>query len=432
MSPRSFGSKQRAVVLAFALVCLLFLSYFGVRNALAAHYAGLQTREGYERATRLEPRDFQNWLLLGRYWQYNLEEPDTARAIQAYSIALSLNPRSADLWSDVGTAYETEGNVAAARDAFLDAKKAYPLSAEISWRYANFLLRQGDLDAALGEMRRAVETEPKRGAEALSRALSAEPNINLIIDRVLPPLSDAYTGAIFDQVSEGHTANAVLIWNRLAALHPKLPLQTYTYFLVTALLREKQVTEAQRIWKQAADFAGFGNLPGPADSLLWDGGFESGIFGGGFAWALPVGAQGVQFSFDTREKHSGNQSLRLLFNGRYNLGLNGPCAEVAVQPSTAYHFSAWLRTQSITTEQGIRFQLRAIGMQDNAPVTTSDLRGTEPWTNIEASWTSGKDGQEMQVCVARLPSQEFDDKIQGIAWVDDVALVPASAEPRKP
>jgi tetratricopeptide (TPR) repeat protein len=432
MSPRSFGSKQRAVVLAFAVVCLLFLSYFGVRNALAAHYAGLQTREGYERATRLEPRDFQNWLLLGRYWQYNLEEPDTARAIQAYSIALSLNPRSADLWSDVGTAYETEGNVAAARDAFLDAKKAYPLSAEISWRYANFLLRQGDLDAALGEMRRAVETEPKRGAEALSRALSAEPNINLIIDRVLPPLSDAYTGAIFDQVSEGHTANAVLIWNRLAALHPKLPLQTYTYFLVTALLREKQVTEAQRIWKQAADFAGFGNLPGPADSLLWDGGFESGIFGGGFAWALPGGAQGVQFSFDTREKHSGNQSLRLLFNGRYNLGLNGPCAEVAVQPSTAYHFSAWLRTQSITTEQGIRFQLRAIGMQDNAPVTTSDLRGTEPWTNIEASWTSGKDGQEMQVCVARLPSQEFDDKIQGIAWVDDVALVPVSAEPRKP
>ena len=432
MSQRSFGSKQRAVVLAFALVCFVFLFYFGVRNARAAHYVELQTREGYERAARLEPRDFKNWLLLGRYWQYNLEEPDTARAIQAYSIALSLNPRSADLWSDVGTAYETDGNVAAARDAFLHAKRTYPLSAEISWRYANFLLRQGDLDAAFAEMRRAVETEPKRGAEALSRALSAEPNIELVIDRVLPPLRDAYTGAIFDQVSEGRTANAVLIWNRLAALHPKLPLETYTYYLVTALLREKQVAEAQRIWKQAVDFAGFGNLPGPADSLLWDGGFESGIFGSGFAWTLPGGAQGVQFSFDTREKHSGNRSLRLLFNGRYNLGLNSPCADVAVQPSTAYHFSAWLRTQSVTTEQGIRFQLRAIGTQDNSTVVTNDLRGTQPWTNIETSWTSGKNVQEMQVCVARLPSQEFDDKIQGIAWVDDVALVPVSAEPRKP
>src|SRR5689334_21370938 len=433
MSQRSFGSKQRAVVLAFAFVCFLFLSYFSVRNALAAHYVGLQTRAGYERAALLEPRDFQNWFLLGRYWQYNLEEPDTARAIQAYSIAMSLNPRSADLWSDVGTAYETEGNVAAARDAFLHAKSAYPLSAEISWRYANFLLRQGDLDAALAEMRRAVESEPKRGAEALSRALSAEPNIDLIIDRVLPPLSNAYTGAIFDQVSEGHTANAVLIWNRLAALHPKeLPLETYTFYLVTALLREKRVAEAQRIWKHAADFASYGNLPGPPDSLLWDGGFESGVFGTGFAWAPPGGTQGVQFSFDTREKHSGSRSLRLLFNGRYNLGLNGPCAEVAVQPSTTYHFSAWLRTQSITTEQGIRFQLRPVGTQENLAVTTSDLRGTQPWTNIETSWTSGKNVQEMQVCVARLPSQEFDDKIQGIAWVDDVALAPVSAEPHKP
>ena len=432
MSHRSFGSKQRAVVLAFALLCLLLLSYFSVRNALAAHYVGLQTRQGYEHATRLEPRDFQNWLLLGRYWQYNLEEPDTARALQAYNAALSLNPRSADLWSDLATIYETEGNVPAARDAFLHAKSAYPLSAEISWRYANFLLRQGELDAAFLEMRRAVQAEPKRGAEALSRALSAEPNIDLVMDRVLPPASNAYTTAIFDQVSEGHTANAVRIWNRLAALHPKLPLDTYTYYLVAALLHEKQVSEAQRVWKQAADFAGYDNLPGPADSLVWDGGFESSIFGNGFAWALPGGAQGIQFSLDTREKHSGSRSLRLLFNGRYNLGLNGPCADVPVQPSTAYHFSAWVRTLSITTEQGIRFQLRAIGTQDHTTVMTSDLRGTQPWTRIDTPWSSGKNVQEMQVCAARLPSQEFDDKIQGIAWVDDVGLVPVSAEPRKP
>ena len=432
MSQRSFGSKQRAAVLAFAFVCFLFLSYFSVRNALAAHYVGLQTRDGYERATRLEPRDFQNWLLLGRYWQYNLEESDTARALHAYNVALSLNPRSADLWSDLGTAYETEGNAAGARDAFLHAKSAYPLSTEISWRFANFLLRQGELDAAFLEMRSAVQGDPKSGAEALSRALSAEPSIDLVIDRVLPPVKDAYTGAIFDQVSQGHSANAVVIWNRLATLHPKqLPLETYTYYLVSELLREKQVGEAQRVWKQAADFAGYGNLSGPADSLLWDGGFESGIFGNGFAWALP-GVAPVEISFDTREKHSGNRSLRLLFNGRYNLGLEGPCAEVAVQPSTAYHFSAWVRTKSVTTEQGIRFQLRPMGTQDNSTVATIDLRGTQPWTEIETTWASGKNVQELQVCVARLPSQEFNDKIQGIAWVDDVALGPVSAEPRKP
>ena len=216
------SSSRRAVVPAVALVCVLLLSYFSIRNALAAHYAGLQTLQGYERATRLEPKNFENWYLLGRYWQYNLEDTDTARAVQAYLVALSLNPRSADIWADLGAAYEAEGNTTAARDAFLHAKKAYPLSAEISWRYGNFLLREGETNNAFLEMRHAVETEPKRGAEALSRALSAEPNTNLVLDRVLPPLSDAYVSAIAEQISEGHTMNAFQVWNRLAALRPSL------------------------------------------------------------------------------------------------------------------------------------------------------------------------------------------------------------------
>jgi len=122
----------------------------------------------------------------------------------------------------------------------------------------------------------------------------------------------------------------------------------------------------------------------------------------------------------------------MLFNGRFNLHLLGPCIAAPVEPSTAYAFSAWVRTLSITTEQGIRFQLRPMGTQDRPAVATSDLRGTQPWTRIELPWSSGKNVQEMQVCVARLPSQEADDKIQGMAWVDDAALVPIAAEPHKP
>lgn len=431
------SSKSRGIVLAFAFVCAGLLSYFTIRNALAAHYLGRETREGYERAARLEPKNFENWQLFGRYWQYNLQDLDTARAIQAYGAALSLNPRSADTWADLGAAYEAVGNIAAARDAFLHSKNAYPLSPEISWRYGNFLLRQGEVDAAFLEIRHAVEVEPQRGAEALSRALGAEPNLDLVLDRVLPPLKDAYTSAIVGQTDEGHIANAVQVWNRLAALHPKLKLENYSFALVGALLQEKQVAEAHRIWEQAVDFAGLGNLPEPTGSVLWDGGFESGFSGSGFAWRFPEGAEGVQFSIDHREKHSGEQSLRLLFNGRYNLHFLGPCIEVPVQPSTDYDFSAWVRTLSITTEQGIRFQLRPLGTQDASTATTNDVRGTQPWTRVETPWSSGKNVQEMQACVERLPSHEVDDKIQGMAWVDDVALVPAApvpttAEPREP
>jgi hypothetical protein len=431
MMLRLSSPARRGVLLALAFLATLFLSYFSIRNALAVHYADLQTREGYEHATRLEPGDFRNWYLLGRYWQYSLEDADSARAIRAYTAALALNSGSADVWLDLATTYESDGNLPAASDAFLRAQRAYPQSAEVSWRYGNFLLRRGQLDAAFLELHHAVEGDPFRGAEALSRSLRAEPDIDLVLDRVLPRLGTAYLNALEDQTSEGHTENALKIWRRLASLHSQVQLQN-SFSLVAALLREKRNAEAQRVWDQAVVLAGLADLPEPPGSVLWDGGFESGLFGDSFAWRLPGPTSGVQIRTDSGEKHSGARSLQLMFDGKFNSYLVGPCHEVAVQPSTSYRFSAWVRTQSLSTDQGIRFQLLPLGTQDSSIVATSEVHGSHPWTHIELPWSSGSDVREMQVCLVRYPSREADNKIQGIAWVDDVALVPEAAEPSKP
>src|SRR5260370_25759048 len=99
---------------------------------------------------------------------------------------------------DLAAAYESEANLVAARDAFLRAKKAYPLSAEVSWRYGNFLLRQGELEPAFAEMRLAVEADPKRAAEAFSRSLGAGASIETALARVFPPLSESYLYLIRD------------------------------------------------------------------------------------------------------------------------------------------------------------------------------------------------------------------------------------------
>src|SRR2546421_731352 len=91
---RLSSNAQRTVFVAASFAVALFLSYFSIRNALASHYAELQTAQAYERAVRLEPGNPRNWYLLGRYWQYNLEDPDAARAIRSYLSALSLKPSS--------------------------------------------------------------------------------------------------------------------------------------------------------------------------------------------------------------------------------------------------------------------------------------------------------------------------------------------------
>jgi hypothetical protein len=428
---RLSNTAQRGTLVFVALLFALFLSYFGIRNARADHFAGSQSRQGFERATQLEPGNARNWYLLARYRQFDLEDSDPQQAIRSYRVAVSIDPHSPENWLGLASAYESVGDISPARDAYLQARKAYPLSAEVSWQYGNFLLRQGELKAAFAEMRRAVEADPKRGAEAFSRSIRAEPEVDLVLDRVLPPIRDVYVDVIWDQVNDGHTENALKAWDHLAVIHPSLPLQD-VLTLMGSLLAKKQFTEAQRVWNQAVVFAGMADLQGPPGSVLWDGGFESGVSDVGFSWIISQHSGSVQVGFDAAEKHSGKHSLRLTFDGKSNVNFNGVCHYVPVRPSTPYRFSAWLHTRQLTTDQGIRFQLHSLGVQDTTLLVTPDVHGSQPWTQIDVPWTSGIDVQELQVCVVRFPSDQTENRIQGAAWVDDVALVPVSAEHLKP
>jgi hypothetical protein len=427
---RLSSPAARVFLVLLAIALTAGLSYSGIRNVLAVHDAGLNTPQGYERATKLEPDDASNWYFLGRYWQYNLEDPDSPRAIRAYQTALSFDPHSADTWLDLGTAYETEGDTAGARNAFVKAKRAYPLSPEVSWRYGNFLLRRGDSNAAFAEIKHAVEADPKRGAAAFALSMRFDRNVNSALQRVLPSSQDAYLNVISALAEQAQTDQALIVWSKLAALPPKLQL-SQSFPLLEALINKRQVAEAQRVWDQALNFASVSRPPDPPGSLVWDGGFETNVVGGGFTWRYSSFIDGVVVTLDKNEKHSGNRSLRLTFNGLRNVTFNDVCQFVSVQPSTSYLFSAWVLTRSLSTDQGVRFGLRSIGDPNNSAVWTEDVEGTQPWTKIELPWTSGKDVHELQLCVTRLPSVKFDSKIRGSAWIDDVVLAPASAENSK-
>src|SRR5271168_3531851 len=235
---RLSSSAERFAVLAAAMVLALFLCFFSVRAAWAAHFAAQLNAAGLQRAIRLEPGNAEYWYLLGRYWQFNLEDPDNDKAINAYRNALSFDPRSAQTYIDLATAYEGLDDIADARDNFLRAKKAYPLSAEVSWRVGNFYLRQGELELAFAQIRQSVEADPTRGAEAFSRCLRVEPNIQTVLALALPENPTVYLDVIRDLSDEGRTTEALIVWDRLAALRPSFALGEVSPLI--SALREKQ------------------------------------------------------------------------------------------------------------------------------------------------------------------------------------------------
>jgi cytochrome c-type biogenesis protein CcmH/NrfG len=120
MIVRIMRPAYRTVFLFSAFAIAGIVSYLGIRNAVAMHYADLGTLAGYERATRLEPENARNWYLLARALEFNPETTDPQRALQAYQTALSLDPQSTDMWLDMASLLEAS-DPGAARKAFLQA-----------------------------------------------------------------------------------------------------------------------------------------------------------------------------------------------------------------------------------------------------------------------------------------------------------------------
>jgi tetratricopeptide (TPR) repeat protein len=428
--PVSKPAARVALVLV-ALALAAALAYFSLRNAIAVHYAGLTTRDAHERSVKLEPGNPLNWFLLGRYWQYNLEEPDDARAISAYRTSLSLDPRSSNTWMDLAAVYELEGDTSSARESFLEAKRVYPLSAEVSWRYGNFLLRLGEFPQAFAEIRHSVFVDPNRAAEAFSRCWRVNPDVQVILDNVLPPSGPVYLDAIRELMADAQLGPALVVWSRLVALHPRLQLSE-AIPLTDVLLFARRPDDARRVWTEAAALSNTRATGDPPDSVIWDGGFESGVFGGGLSWSLPSTPNGVQIGIDSKEKHSGERSLELGFDGKHNVTFADVCHLAIVRPATAYKFSAWVRTQELTSDQGIRLRLQWAENSRGTSIDTPEFHGTQSWTNVELPWRAPPDTHQLRVCVARNPSDVYNSRIRGTAWVDDVSLVPDPAASRKP
>jgi tetratricopeptide (TPR) repeat protein len=427
---RLSDSLSRGLVVVACVLLGLWLSFYGIRAAIARDGAEANTANGLKLAVRLEPGNPNYWYFLGRYQQYNLEQPNSAMAVDSYRKATALNPLATDAWLDLGMAYELDGKLDQARDAYLEAKKSYPGSAEVSWRYGNFLLREGQQVQAYTELRRAIEANPGYAAAAFSRAYRSNPNLDEILQQLLPAKQSVYVGVISVAADSKQLAVAQSVWNQLLALHPRLSISDVDY-LVSALLKAGDLSAARRVWDQGVATMNLPPLRQAPGSVVWDPSFESNLGGYSFSWHFqPI--KDVNIGLDRSEKLSGNQSLRLSFDGKHNPNLEAACAIGIVQPGNVYHFSAWIKTKNITTENGVGFRVRSADDESAPVLNTREFHDTNPWTSEDEMWTASPRTHRVQVCVVRDPSDNPEVRISGTAWVDDVNLVPQPPEHRKP
>jgi Tetratricopeptide repeat len=419
------NSSGRWTAMVVAVAIAAWLCYAGVKHGVAEHYAASSNPNDWSRAARIEPANPANWYRLGRYRQLDFEHADIPLAISYYRRAVRLNPRSAFYKLDFASALEMSGNIAEADQYFREAQKDFPISAEVSWRYGNFLLRHQRLPEAYAEIRRATEVDPQMIPLAVSRAWHSDPDVHVLLDQVLPNTAEGDWAALSYLTDEHESTPALTVWNHLIARKPIIDWKM-TFPFIDMLVAQERYDDARSVWRQSTDLAGISSPASNDGSLVFNGGFEKDISNGGFGWRREEVA-GADFAFDTAEKHSGTRSARITFDGSRNVDYQHLYQDVLVNPGTHYRFRGYLRTDQISTESGLRFEIFDPKDTKNLDLLTPNETGTEPWTLEEVDFTSSPNTHLIRIRLIRAPSQRFDNMLSGTAWVDDVELVPVAS-----
>lgn len=416
------GAREKTALLIATCAIAAVIIFQASEVWLADYRIHSQNIDQMERGAALLPGDGAAWDLAGHFYQWDFMHSDLPRALADYQRAVQDDPLSADFWMDVASASEAKGDDAGAQRAFERAQAVYPDSGEVEFYYGNFLLRRQEYSGAYEQLRRAASADPKLLPLVISRVWRSSGDVHQLLDQVLPVNIDAYVQAL-DFFAAGQQADpALAVWQRIRQLGKAVPLEQ-TFPLMDELIREDRGDDARRVWRETLAAAGLPHEAPAHGSLIWNGDFEADFANGGLGWRWNS-PPGTEIDFDPQAGPNGSRVIRLDFTGGANVDLNAPYEFVPVEPNQRYHFHASIRTDSISTESGMRFAMSDPNHAGAVNVVSNNLTGSHPWMPIDADVTTGPETHFLLVQLVRYPSRLFDNQLSGTAWIADVSLIP--------
>lgn len=418
----------RLTILTCAILVSASFVYHAAKYWWADRRLDSQILPAMERGVAMVPGDADAWDRLGRFRQWSFTDPDPTAAIADFQRAVQAEPLSANYWMDLATAYEIGGEAAEARAAYEKARSDYPISAQVEWNYGNFLLRQQEFEPGYREIQKAVRGDSTLIPLAISRVWRSSQDVQTLLDEVLPPDVDAYFQALDFFQSNRLMDPALAVWQRLLSLRKPFALSR-AFPLLEELIREDRSDDVKRVWQQALEASGTPEAAATSGSLVWNGNFTQDFLKGGLGWRWDT-PLGVADSFDRAPMNLPGRSLRLDFGGGTNLQLQMPAQYVPVESNRAYRFHAYIRTEGITTESGLRFGIEDPHHPSELYLFTPNLTGSNPWQPVDLDLTTTPDTHFLLLYLYRAPSRLFDNKLSGTAWIADVSLTPNESTER--
>ncbi|HVF44815.1 MAG TPA: tetratricopeptide repeat protein [Pyrinomonadaceae bacterium] len=412
--------------LALLALAALAASWYGMRWMIGDTMADaaplsfqndqLAAFETAEAAARLAPHDPLTYLTLARLHRYSFDPELLPRALSEYERAAALAPNDYQIWTELGraraTAGDMEGGVAALRRAVALA----PNYAEQRWHLGNALLRAGRNGDAFEELRRAGDADPdKYRPQVFNLAWQLYgPDMSRVLDAVgKSPGARAHLVLVL--VGRGRLEDALNVW---ASLGPDVRRDA-------AAVGEKlaQALYGAGQYKRAAQVLAEAGSQDLSAGKVSNGGFETDVGRAGqlFRWQVTPLA-GARIAVDARVARSGARSLLVLFESANHVDFRNVWQAVAVEPDARYRLTYFVRTDSLNSAATLQTLVTNAANESEVLASSQPVpSGTNDWQQVALEFTAPK-AEAVVVRLVRAGCPGGACPAYGKIWYDDFDL----------
>jgi hypothetical protein len=421
---------SRLAALALVTAGGIVLVAWVAKMYLAVRLASQVTLYNTRLAAVLDPTDAEYQLKLGLFYQYNPADIDPEQAMVHIRRAVDLAPYDPQTWLDLGAALEFQGDTAKAEACLRRADFLAPNLPPIQWTIANFFLLHGNIDEAFRHFKVALSGSARYNQTIFDTAWKVSGDAGKILEELIPDHPQTEFAYLDYLVSRRNYEAAAGVWKRLVE-GPEgfAPAMVNPY--LQSLIETHRTADAGRVWDGLRTK---GLIPPTyaesSQNLVINGDFENPPLNVGFDWRL-IQVEGAYSTLDETTFHSPGHSLLIQFMGAQNLNYQHAMEFVRVEPNHAYRLQGFMRTEGISTDSGVRLQVRDAYDTRILDLFSEDLRGDNGWTPLLLEFKTPAKTDLIAVIITRLPSQKLDNKIAGKAWIDDVTLSPPAPESRR-
>jgi hypothetical protein len=405
------------------VTALLLCIDLTVRRGVGALYFRKGSPDNVQAALKWDPSNPRYYDSLATLMHLYADDENPNEIIRLYRNAVGLSPHDAELWADLGAAYDWAGSSSQAVGAFQKAHFLFPNSPQINWRLANFDFRTGRTLEALSALKRVLSEDSSAQRNVFMLVTRATNDRKAILNVMLPPQGPLLFAYLNFEAEKGDLDGAQEVWARIIQSNLEFNLhQAFPY--LDALIHHRKADQLAETWSILTKrFPALVGPDGDGSNLVTNGSFRRDILNGGLDWRV-VPVEGVTVGLSVESPCGDARALRITFDGSRNLDYSHVVQYVRVQPATRYRFSSQARAEGITTDTGPRFEISDAYNMNRLFASTENVLGTSDWSEQHAEFTTGSDTHLLLIRIARPPSSKLDNKIFGSVWVTHVLLKP--------